>query len=48
MDFTDESASEFFDWEFRGGPDMLAVTGDKSGGASDVLRLGAQAHLRFS
>ena len=33
---------------FRGEPDMLAVTGDKSGGASDVLKLGAQAHLRLS
>jgi len=48
MDFTDETTSEFFDWEFRDEPDMPAVTGDKSGGASDVLKLGAQAHLRFS
>ena len=48
MDFTDESTSEFLDWEFRGGPDMRAVTGDKSGCASDALKLGAQAHLRFS
>ena len=48
MDFTDETTPEFFDWEFRGEPDMLAVTGDKSGGASDALKLGAQAHLRFS
>ena len=48
MDFTDETTSEFFDWEFRGEPDMLAVTGDKSGGASDVLKLGPQAHLRLS
>jgi hypothetical protein len=48
VDFTDETTSEFFDWEFRGEPDMLAVTGDKSGGASDVLKLGAQAHLRLS
>ena len=47
-DFTDGATSEFFDWESRGEPDMLAVTGDKSGGASDVLKLGAQAHLRFS
>ena len=45
MGFTDETTSEFFDWEFRGEPDVLAVTGDKSGGASDVLNLGAQAHL---
>ena len=46
--FADETTSEFFDWKFRGEPDMLAVIGDKSGGASDVLKLGAQAHLRFS
>jgi hypothetical protein len=44
MGFTDETTS---DWEFWGEPDMLAVTGDKSGGASDVLNLGVQAHLRF-
>jgi hypothetical protein len=48
MGFTDETTSEFFDWEFWGEPDMLAVTGDKSGGASDGLNLGVQAHLRFS
>ena len=47
-DFADETTSESFDWESRGEPDMLAVTGDKSGGASDALNLGAQAHLRFS
>jgi len=46
VDFTVETTSEFFDWEFLGEPDMLAVTGDKSGGASDVLKFGA--HLRFS
>lgn len=48
MVFTDETTSEFFDWGFLGEPDMLAVTGDKSGGASGGLNLGAQAHLRFS
>jgi hypothetical protein len=48
VDFTNETTSEFFDWGFRGEPDMLAVTGDKTGGASDVLKLGAQAHLRLS
>jgi hypothetical protein len=48
MGFTDETTSEFFDGEFWGEPGMLAVTGDKSGGASDVLNLGVQAHLRFS
>jgi hypothetical protein len=49
MDFAGETVSVFCDWGFRGKPDMmLAVTGDKSGGASDGLKLGAQAHLRFS
>jgi hypothetical protein len=48
MDFTDETTSEFFDWGFRCEPDIIAVTGDKTGGASDVLEQGAQAHLRCS
>jgi hypothetical protein len=48
MEFTDETTSEFFDWGFRGEPEMLAVTGDKSGSASDVSKLGAWAHLWLS
>ena len=48
MDFAGETVSVFCDWGFRGKPDILAVTGDKSGEAADFSDLGAQAHVRFS
>ena len=48
MGFDGETISVFCDWGFRGKPDMLAVTGDKTGDASDFSDLGAQAHVRFS
>ena len=45
MGFTDDTTSELGFWCE---PDIIAVTGDKTGGASDVLELGAQTHLRCS
>jgi hypothetical protein len=48
-DFADETISVFGDWGSDWGkPDMLAVTGDKTGDGSGFLDLGIQVYLRSS